>query len=82
MKMSLVKEITLSSKGQIVIPADLRDALGLEPGDRLLIRQDGQTLTLERRQDVLEALEGKYATPGRSLAQELRAERRAEAARK
>ena len=80
--MPLVKEITLSSKGQIVIPADLRQALGLEPGDRLLIRQDGQTLTLERRQDVLKALEGKYATPGRSLAQELHAERRTEAKRK
>jgi AbrB family looped-hinge helix DNA binding protein len=80
--MTIIKEITLSSKGQIVIPADLREALGLEPGDRLLIRQDGQTLRLERRQDVLEALEGKYATPGRSLAEELHAERRAEAARK
>ena len=65
-----------------MIPADLREALGLEAGDKLLIRQDGQTLRLERRQDVLEALQGKYAIKDRSLQQELHAERRAEAARK
>jgi AbrB family looped-hinge helix DNA binding protein len=77
-----IKEITLSAKGQIVIPADLREALGLEAGDRLLIRQEGQHLTLERRQDVLETLEGKYAIKNRSLSKELAQERRAEAKRK
>lgn len=80
--MPAIKEITLSAKGQIVIPADLREALGLEAGDRLIIRQDGHVLTLERRQDVLGALEGKYALKDRSLAQELHDERRAETARK
>jgi AbrB family looped-hinge helix DNA binding protein len=80
--MPTVKEITLSAKGQIVIPADLREALGLEAGDRLLIRQDGQALTLERRQNVLGALEGKYAMKNRSLSKELSEERRAEAKRK
>jgi AbrB family looped-hinge helix DNA binding protein len=78
--MTTVKEITLSAKGQIVIPVDLREALALEAGDKLIIRQDGQALVLERRRDVLNALQGKYATPGRSLAKELHDERRAERA--
>jgi AbrB family looped-hinge helix DNA binding protein len=72
------REITLSAKGQIVIPADLRVALELEIGDKLLIRQSGQSIILERRKDVLSQLRGKYATPGRSLAAELHDERRAE----
>ena len=79
--MMTVKEITLSAKGQIVIPADLREALELEAGDKLIIRQDGQALVLERRRDVLNALQGKYASPDRSLANELHDERRAERAK-
>ena len=79
--MVTVKEITLSAKGQIVIPVDLREALELAAGDKLIIRQDGQALVLERRRDVLNALQGKYASPDRSLAAELHDERRAERAR-
>ena len=30
-------EVTLSSKHQIVVPKDAREALGLSPGDKLLI---------------------------------------------
>lgn len=41
-------EITVSSKGQIVIPKDVRDALGLEPGARLVLERVGQRLILER----------------------------------
>jgi AbrB family looped-hinge helix DNA binding protein len=80
--MKTVKEITLSAKGQIVIPVDFREALALEAGDKLIIRQDGQALVLERRRDVLDALQGKYATPGRSLANELHDERWAERAKR
>ena len=79
--MMTVKEITLSAKGQIVIPVDLRAALALEAGDKLIIRQDGQALVLERRRDVLNALQGKYASPDRSLAAELHDGRRAERAK-
>jgi AbrB family looped-hinge helix DNA binding protein len=38
---------TVSSKGQLVIPAPIREALGIEPGTRIAIRQDGTRLILE-----------------------------------
>jgi len=38
---------TVSSKGQMVIPAAFRESLGIEPGTRVAIRQDGPRLILE-----------------------------------
>ena len=38
---------TVSSKGQLVIPVALREALGIEPGTRVAIRQEGTRLILE-----------------------------------
>lgn len=37
---------TLTSKGQITIPKDVRDRLGLEAGDRIdfLVQEDGRVL--------------------------------------
>lgn len=37
---------SLSSKGQIVIPKDIRDALGLREGDRFEIALEGHRLVL------------------------------------
>lgn len=37
---------TLSTKGQIIIPAELREELKLAPGTRMSIRREGQTLVL------------------------------------
>jgi len=36
----------ISSKGQIVIPAELRAALHLTPGTRITLQREGQTLVL------------------------------------
>jgi AbrB family looped-hinge helix DNA binding protein len=38
---------TVSSKGQMVIPAVFRESLGIEPGTRVAIRQEGTRLILE-----------------------------------
>jgi AbrB family looped-hinge helix DNA binding protein len=38
---------TVSSKGQMVIPAQIRAALGIEAGTRVAIRQEGMRLVLE-----------------------------------
>lgn len=40
-------EITISSKGQIVIPKDVRDALGLTAGGKLQLQRSGRRLILE-----------------------------------
>jgi AbrB family looped-hinge helix DNA binding protein len=37
---------TLSTKGQIIIPAELREQLKLAPGTKMSIRREGQTLIL------------------------------------
>ena len=37
----------LSSKGQIVIPKDIRDALRLKPGETLSVTREGRRIILE-----------------------------------
>jgi AbrB family looped-hinge helix DNA binding protein len=39
--------ITVSSKGQLVIPAALREELGIEPGTRVAVRREGPELILK-----------------------------------
>jgi AbrB family looped-hinge helix DNA binding protein len=41
-----VEYITLSTKGQIIIPAGIREQMKLSVGTRLSIQRDGQTLIL------------------------------------
>jgi AbrB family looped-hinge helix DNA binding protein len=43
------KEVTLSSKHQIVIPRESRKALGLKPGDKLLIVTLGEQVLVLRK---------------------------------
>jgi AbrB family looped-hinge helix DNA binding protein len=54
---------TLSSKGQLVIPAAFRESLGLEAGTRVAIRKEGERLILEpqtlaAKLRLIEALRG------------------------
>jgi AbrB family looped-hinge helix DNA binding protein len=37
---------TVSTKGQLVIPAAIREELGIEPGTRVAIRREGAELVL------------------------------------
>ena len=44
-----VMDITLAERGQIVIPKEARDALGLKAGSKLQIRIDGNRLVVEKK---------------------------------
>ena len=75
-------EVQIGAQGRLVIPAALRKALQLKPGDRLLARTVGDSLVLERREAVERRLQERFRhIPEHvSLADELIADRRAEAA--
>lgn len=46
--MARVATTKLSSKGQVVIPEDVRNALGLEPGAQFVVMGDGDVVILKR----------------------------------
>ena len=76
-------ETRLDSDGRIVLPAVVRRALGLRPGDQLIIDVEGQEIRLvtvaeaaRRAQELVRC----YVDPGESLAESLVAERRRESA--
>ena len=73
--------VKLSSKGQLVIPKALRQALNLEPGDLLDIRvtEEGTIILDPIQTSALTALWGKYADA--DLLGELEAEHREELSR-
>lgn len=74
--------IVLGQQGRVVIPAEVRIALGLTPGDRLHLHVGGARLVLQRRHDVVAELRALAddVPRSRSFVEELLAERRAAAA--
>ncbi len=74
--------MVLGQQGRVVIPVDVRSALGLAPGDRLHLHVTGQRLVLSRQQDAVAELRqlGSTVPKQRSLVEELLAERRLAAA--
>lgn len=74
--------MVLGQQGRVVIPAAVRAALGLRPGDRLHLHLADGRLVLERPGDAVTELRGLASslTRARSLVEELLAERRAAAA--
>jgi AbrB family looped-hinge helix DNA binding protein len=45
---------TVTSKGQITVPKAIRDALGIEAGDRVAFRVDGDRVLMARTPDFLD----------------------------
>jgi len=69
--------------GRLVIPAEYRKALGIKPGDEVLLTlEDGEIRVVSTRQAIARAqsLVQHYVPKGRSLSEELIKERREEAA--
>jgi len=75
---------TIREGGRLVIPVAYRKALGLKPGDEvLLVLEEGEIRVVSTRQAIVRAqtLLRRYVPEGRSLSEELIQERRKEAAR-
>jgi AbrB family looped-hinge helix DNA binding protein len=75
----------VGDRGRFVVPADVRRRLHLEPGDLLVIDvdDDKDVFVVRKASDVAHGFRGylRALAPGRDLATELIAERRAEAER-
>ena len=70
--------------GRIVIPANYRKALGLKPGDVVVLaleEEEVRIITPSRAVQRAQALVRRYVPEGRSLVEELLAERRMETGR-
>lgn len=76
--------LRISAQGRVVIPAEMRRELEIEPGETLMAHVESHRLVLERRGEILERLRSELREvrpKGRSAVDELIAERRAEARR-
>jgi AbrB family looped-hinge helix DNA binding protein len=77
----MASSAVMSSKGQLVIPAKLREELGLKPGVRVVFKKHGKGLLMESgAYEAMLALRGKYAGLGleESFAEYRREERELE----
>jgi len=54
-KMSL--EVRLDERGRVTIPREIRDKLGLKPGERLLVKVQGNSIVLTRAEDPFKIIE-------------------------
>jgi|WetSurMetagenome_2_1015567.scaffolds.fasta_scaffold132302_3 AbrB family looped-hinge helix DNA binding protein len=74
----------IGAGGRVVLPAEFRKAMGVGPGDEVIVVLDGgEVRILTPRQAVAraQAIVRSYVPAGRSLAAELVAERRRDAKR-
>lgn len=73
--------VVLGRQGRIVIPAEVRAALGLTVGDRLHLQVAGSRFVVGRAQDAVDGLRSiaQDVPTNRSFVDELLAERRREA---
>ena len=77
--------VFMAERGRLVLPAEVRERLRIQPGDRLalIVDPDG-TIRLQTRTVAIQNLRGSFkhlTTPGRLASDELIAERRREAAK-
>ena len=71
--------LRVNENGRVVLPAAFRKALNIRPGDQVLARLEGDEVritTLRHRIERAQRHVRNFVKPGRSLADELIAERR------
>ncbi|HTC56420.1 MAG TPA: AbrB/MazE/SpoVT family DNA-binding domain-containing protein [Candidatus Sulfotelmatobacter sp.] len=75
----MTRQITsVSTKGQFVIPSEIRESLGIKPGTRIAVTQEGSRIVLEPvSEELVDRTRGLFSgTP--SLSEELKRQRRQE----
>lgn len=79
---SIEAKARINENGRIVIPAGIRQRLGLQPGDTLFLSTEGQTLRIESQRARIRRIQeslSRLIPADRRLSDELIAERREEA---
>lgn len=74
--------LTMAENGRVLIPAEIRAALGLKAGGRIVARIDDGALVIEPLESAIRRVQAQmkaYAKPGESLVEELIADRRRDA---
>ena len=74
----------LDAQGRLLVPAEIRERLGMNPGDNLILAADDDELVVLTAQGgwrKAQRIGAEYKISGQSMVDELIAERRAEAAR-
>ena len=67
---------TVSTKGQFVIPSEMRASLGIRPGTRITVTQDGSRIVLEPvSEELVDKTRGLFSSKP-SLSEALKRERR------
>jgi AbrB family looped-hinge helix DNA binding protein len=82
--MNAETRLRINENGRIVIPASFRKALGVNPGDEVILSLEEDELritTMKRRIERAQRRARQYVKPGVSLVDELIAERREAAKR-
>ena len=73
-------DVRLGAQGRLVVPAPIRKALGFAVGEKLVARVKDEHLVIEKAAAVERRLHERFRkVAGRSLAEELLAERHLEA---
>jgi AbrB family looped-hinge helix DNA binding protein len=82
--MNAEAKLRVNENGRVVIPAAFRKALGINPGDEVILSLEEDELritTMKRRIERAQRRARQYVKPGVSLVDELIAERREAAKR-
>jgi AbrB family looped-hinge helix DNA binding protein len=82
--MATETRLRINENGRLVIPASFRKALGISPGDEVIVRLDDDEVritTMKKRIQRVQAHARRYLKPGVSIVDEFIAERREAAKR-
>jgi len=81
LKKKLEARARLNESGRVVLPKEIREFLGAEPGDVLFFTEDGDGVRIETQKQRMRQIQARMMSlvgPGVSLVDELIAERREE----